>query len=203
MLEVLSAILNKTWDDPVAFFTFVLAIFTGVLSLSTIGLWIATARGIHAQSRETRILQRAYLNVEPAGIEPHHDRADRVVARIIIRNVGHLPARNVIWWSTGRGPGLMGDGDFPIEEPTGKGIVLAPGGATKRRAATVFTEREGKPALGNSLYVWGIVRYRDGFGKKRFTQFRHYYITKPFIGTPLFSLLGEAAEMDKTGNDAD
>jgi uncharacterized membrane protein YraQ (UPF0718 family) len=42
--EALAAILEKTWDDPVAFFTFVLAVFTGVLSISTIGLWIVTAR---------------------------------------------------------------------------------------------------------------------------------------------------------------
>src|ERR1700730_1136687 len=69
--ETLAAILDKTWDDPVAFFTFVLAIFTGVLGVSTIGLWIVTAKGIRNQARETQILERAYLTVEPAGIWEH------------------------------------------------------------------------------------------------------------------------------------
>src|SRR5258708_2217137 len=53
-----------TTDDPVAVYTLVLAI-------STIGLWVVTWRGIGNQSRETRILQRAYLSVEPEGIHAH------------------------------------------------------------------------------------------------------------------------------------
>jgi hypothetical protein len=39
--------------------------FDGVLAVSTIGLW---ARGVRTQAADTRILQRAYLGVEPAGI---------------------------------------------------------------------------------------------------------------------------------------
>jgi hypothetical protein len=200
--EWLTAILDKTRDDPVAFCIFVVAVFTGILGISTIGLWIVTAKGNRDRARDTQILERAYLNVEPAGIEPHHERGDRVVAKIIIRNVGRLPARNVTWWSAGRSSNSMEDRDFPIEKPKGRGIALPPGRAMKRLAATVFTGREGVPVLGNTLCVWGIVRYRDGFGRKRFTEFRHYYITKPFIGHSSFSLLGEAAESDDEGNDA-
>jgi hypothetical protein len=73
---------DKTWDDPVAFFTF-------VLSISTIGLWIATALGIRSQSRVTRILERAYLAVEPAGVGPHYARGDR----IDVSSAGHLSPR--------------------------------------------------------------------------------------------------------------
>jgi hypothetical protein len=68
--ETLAAILDKTWDDPVALFTFVLAVFTGVLGISSIGLWIVTAKGIRNHARDTQILGRAYLDVEPAGPEP-------------------------------------------------------------------------------------------------------------------------------------
>lgn len=199
--EMLAVILDKTWDDPVAFFTFVLAVFTGVLGISTIGLWIVTAKGIRNQARDTQILERAYLTVEPAGIWEHHDRGDRVVAKITIRNVGHLPARNVIWWSSGDFP-RMGELDVSIEEPRGMGVVLAPGAATTRRAAIVFTMREGHAIVDNTLHVWGIVRYRDGFGRKQFIRFRHHYITKPMIGTPVFSMPGDVAEMDEEGNDA-
>ena len=41
-----------TTHDPVAFYTSVLAIFTGVLSISTIGLWVVTWRGGVRQSRD-------------------------------------------------------------------------------------------------------------------------------------------------------
>src|SRR5262249_40026203 len=51
--EECKSIWEKTTTDPVALFTF-------VLSLSTIGLWVATGIGILIQTRDTRILQRAY-----------------------------------------------------------------------------------------------------------------------------------------------
>src|SRR5712664_2862848 len=47
-----------TTEDPVAVYTLVLAI-------STIGLWFVTGQGMRNQSREMRILQRAYLSIEP------------------------------------------------------------------------------------------------------------------------------------------
>jgi hypothetical protein len=52
--ERLTRIWDKTTDDPVAFFTFWLAIFTFVLAFSTIGLWVVTWRSGVKQSRETR-----------------------------------------------------------------------------------------------------------------------------------------------------
>lgn len=45
---------GRTTDDPVAFFTFWLAIFTFVLAVSTIGLWTVTWRSGIRQSREMR-----------------------------------------------------------------------------------------------------------------------------------------------------
>src|SRR5258708_27645644 len=64
-------ILERFWewttDDPVA-------VYTLVLAFSTIGLWFVTARGVRTQIADTRILQRAYISVEPAGIHAHHER---------------------------------------------------------------------------------------------------------------------------------
>jgi hypothetical protein len=62
--EECKSLWEKTTSDPVAFFTF-------VLSVSTIGLWAATGIGIFIQTRDTRILQRAYLSVEPGGVAPY------------------------------------------------------------------------------------------------------------------------------------
>jgi len=194
--EALAIVLDKTWDDPVAFFTFVLAVFTGVLSISTIGLWIVTAKGIRNQARDIQILERAYLSVEPGGTEQTVvDRGDRVAAKIVIRNVGHLPARNVRFCGdAGRREGID---DFPLKELFPGKIVLAPGATSTQAVATIFA-----PQVGNSTYVWGIVTYDDGFGRARFTRFCHRYRTKAFLNS-IFELPGEAAEIHECGNDAD
>jgi hypothetical protein len=184
-----------TTHDPVAFYTFVLAALTGVLSVSTIGLWIVTWRGVRSQSRDTEILERAYLSVEPGGLSPHHDRGDRVVSRVIFHNVGHLPARNVRWYGTGRTSGE----DFELAEPFPGKLVLPPGAITTQRVATTFVKE-----IGNHFFVWGIVTYEDGFGNSRFTRFCHIYITKAYIGVdaPAFTIPGELAELHEHGNDA-
>jgi hypothetical protein len=129
-MEPFVALWQGTTHDPVAF-------FTAILSVSTIGLWIVTWRGIRNQARETEILERAYLNVEPGGTEIHQDRNDRVVAKIIIRNVGHLPARNVRFCGNAGATGGGAD-DFPIKELFPGKIVLAPGAASTQMVATIF-----------------------------------------------------------------
>jgi hypothetical protein len=173
-----------TTHDPVAFFTFVLA-------ASTIGLWIVTWLGIRGQSSETRILQRAYINVEPGGLLEHPDRDDRVRCFVTFYNVGHLPARNVRWYGT-----VWPDGreaqyshtdlskfnayeadNFPIGDLKEGSIVLSPGGKSSQWIATMFTYR-----FSNTAFVWGIVTYDDGFGINRHTKFCHTYRLKELIG---------------------
>jgi hypothetical protein len=155
------------------------------------------------QIRDTEILQRAYVSVEPDGIEPHQDRADRVHGRVIFRNVGHLSARNVRWYGTIGVPK-----DFkvlPLEQLFDGQLVLPPGTTARQRLGTVFTIRYvegGSPIIGNSTFVWGIVTYEDGFGKQRFTRFCHRYPTKAFIGGEAFVLGPEKAELHDHGNDA-
>jgi hypothetical protein len=68
-------------------------VFTGLLFVATVGLGIIGVCSLRNQSRETKILQRAYLSVESAGAELASIRNS--VAHIIIKNVGNLPARNV------------------------------------------------------------------------------------------------------------
>jgi hypothetical protein len=190
----------------------IVAVFTIVLAISTIGLWRSTRALWHSteatgerQIRDTEILQRAYVSVEPDGIEPHQDRSDRVHGRVIFRNVGHLSARNVKWYGT---CGMPKDHEvFPIEELFSGQLVLPPGAAARQRIGTAFTQGHGKeipmPRIGNSTFVWGIVTYEDGFGKRRFTRFCHRYPTKAFIGRDAFILGPEMAELHDHGNDAD
>jgi hypothetical protein len=64
--------LSGWWDwtahDPVAFYTSILTFFTFLLFVSTLALWLSTRRGIRIQTDDTRILQRAYLSVNPLGV---------------------------------------------------------------------------------------------------------------------------------------
>lgn len=45
---------EKTTNDPTAYFTLWLVVFTGVLAVSTIGLWIVTWRGSASQARDMK-----------------------------------------------------------------------------------------------------------------------------------------------------
>jgi hypothetical protein len=194
---------TKKADDRLARYTLWLTIFTGFLAVSTIGLWWVTWRGVRNQIRDTQILERAYVVVEPNGIIPHVDRDDRVHGSVILRNVGHLTARHVRWYGSSGTPD-----DYkspPIKDLFDGQIVLPPGAMTRQRLGTVFTRRyEGASnVVSNSFFVWGIVTYDDGFGQKRFTRFCHAYRTKPFIGGDAFSLPGDEGEFHEYGNDAD
>jgi hypothetical protein len=204
-----TAFWDWTTHDPVSF-------YTAVLALSTIALWIVTWRGIRGQSKDIRILQRAYVSVEPGGLTAHVDRSDRLHTTVTFRNVGHLPARDVRWYGTfatlGPDGGWRGNPDgndfpvketggkivFPVKKPTGGKIVLPPGTASTHHIGTVFTDR-----LQNSLFVWGIVTYDDGFGKQRFTRFCHLYPTKAIINRHDVTLPADNAVLPEYGNDAD
>jgi len=159
----------------------VIAIFTVILAVSTIGLWGVTWIGIRNQSCETRILQRAYLSVDGLGFFPlgYEDAERRTVAHLSIRNVGKLPARNVRWFINYAMDQSGRRSDFKIDEQKnrfyGDGNVIPPGTEMRRSKYCSFS-REDFEAFKfrlTTIYVWGEVRYDDGFGIERFTKFCH------------------------------
>jgi len=184
------AVWHWTTDDPVSF-------YTAVLALSTIALWIVTWRGIRRQSKDTRILQRAYLSVEPGGIKEPYDRGDRVHGYVICRNRGHLPARKLSW-HTRTDTIQQGAEKFPIGEMSEQLGVLTPGTEMIVSAGTFFTDK-----LENSLFVWGMVTYDDGFGTRRYTKFCHWYHTKRFYGAGTFTIPADQGQFNDEGNDAE
>jgi hypothetical protein len=197
-IDALTAFWRWTTHDPAA-------VYTAVLAVSTIGLWIVTARGIRNQRRDTEILQRAYLSVEPGGIREPYDRADRVNGYVVCRNRGHLPARKLSWHvrtDTGQQGaenfGQQGAENFPIGEMSEPRGVVTPGTEMIRQSGTFFTEK-----LENALFVWGMVTYDDGFGNRRYTKFCHRYHTKPFLHAGTFQMPPDAGQIYEYGNDAD
>jgi hypothetical protein len=197
---------EKTRCDPVAYFTIWLVSFTGALAISTIGLWIVTWRSGVNQRRDTRILERAYLAVEPASIKPFiYDT--KMLGYSTYRNVGHLTARNVRYFSAIEFSKERYRNDFPIGKfwpPEGPGNVLPPGTAMAQAAETQITEAQFSEIQGNQgfMYVWGAARYDDGFGVERHTFFCHTYDYRSARYIPNF-LSADNARHHEYGNDAD
>jgi hypothetical protein len=85
-------------------------------------------------------------------------------------NVGHLPARRV---SCCIKIVQSEDGelaDFPIDEQDFFGsYVLTPGAITRQGSDSITLAEKGY------IYVWGRIRYLDGFDKQRTTDFCHRY----------------------------
>jgi hypothetical protein len=158
---------------PAELFTLSIAVLTGVLAISTIGLWVVTMLGVRNQSRDTRILQRAYLWCELGYIRSLKD-APGFVPRIVIRNAGHLPAKHVAW--VFGEPHITTDYDWrpTTDPPAPEGdITLAPGADMTHGSAALDIPANLAP--GTYLYVWGYVRYNDGFEDGRISQFCHRY----------------------------
>jgi hypothetical protein len=164
-------------DRRIASYTLGLAFFTGMLAVSTIGLWIATAIGFRNQSQETKILQRAYITARRRGIDVMDDR--KVIGQLAFVNVGSLPARKFraavkICWSVD--PDLS---EFE-ELPLGEEVVLP--AKTKFPSGTgPLPEKDAEfflHASGGYIFVWGRVTYTDGFGNSRWLKFCHRYNCK-------------------------
>ena len=106
--------------------TFVLAIFTWRLWLSTHRLWSVTNKTLEHAERTTRRELRAYVSVEPLGINEYIGH-NYLIGHYQIRNVGKIPARDVTIYSTIE---LDRNGErthFPIGELRISPTVLQPG----------------------------------------------------------------------------
>lgn len=163
-----------------AVFTGVLALFTARLWLSTNKLWSVTNKTLEHAERTTRKELRAYLSVEPLGINEYIGQ-NYLVGHFRIRNIGKIPARDVSVYST---IALDADGkrtNFPIGTTRLSPTVLQPG------AEMEFGSYEGwdipseqldskEPLkVKGYLYVWGEVLYTDELKTAGWTAFCHRY----------------------------
>ncbi len=177
--EECKSLWEKATTDPVAFFTLWLVISTVGLGVSTVLLWRDTKRSGERQARDTEILQRAYLSVTPLGLVPF--RREPLHSLIVgFHNSGNLPAREVRWHINREADESPIRQHFPIGSNF-EGSLVIPQGVTAPKGSLGFeTEtlnefyREGT-GRNRWLYVWGEVRYLDGFGVKRHTRFCHRY----------------------------
>lgn len=168
----------KLTDWLLAAFTFFLVLFTYRLWKSTENLWIETRDTSKRQEADTRILQRAYISVEPAGISAS-STPDKCHPNIDIRNAGNLPAQNIKWvidWATSQNHRRQ---TFHIDPDRLEGKNTLPPGALMRQGGPIIyigkDYNELRNEIGLYLYIWGAVYYDDGFGIERVTKFCHRY----------------------------
>jgi hypothetical protein len=199
---------KEATEERLADYTWWLALLTGALAVSTVGLWVATGIGVRVQIKDTRILQRAYLSVNPLGVARFTSGQAFFSCDVGFQNVGNLPAKNVRWFIDRMFADDRWLKEFPIKEDGFEGKnIIAPG--IEMRKGTTAIESQSFYAARNRggvgwLYVWGEIRYDDGFGSDRFTKFCFRYnmagaspdLTKE--GIPK-----ENARYHAYGNDAD
>lgn len=161
--------------------------------------------------RKTSYLElRAYLSVEPDGIYQligNHDS----IGRVCIRNVGRLPAKNVAV----RVHMTHHDGrDISPSDRASKDDIkrtIHPG-AFMHQGSDIYLPAKSICEPGYHVFVWGDVRYDDGFDNMRFTRFCHRYATASYNrGVDIATVPQESrviigadkARYHTNGNDAD
>ena len=148
------------------------------------GAWLAFSglrEQIATEQQNIRTLQRAYISVEPLGIEPFYSAGgvpDNVVGHVQFRNVGHLPAQNLQlspvrlkWVALIKDEVLKFDGTDPSQK-----FVLPIQAKMPLGSETLSSEDfERVVSKKGYLLVWGKVTYIDGFRTPRFVNFCHTY----------------------------
>ena len=156
---------ERCWGDYVdTYGNGLIALFTITLAGSTIGLWFATWQMGERQSAETKILQRAYVTAEPAGISPYISLDGRLSCDVYFRNSGNLPATNIEWVITQQFDTNPVRATFPIDPKDFGGHNLIPpkglikkGGKPAINSAELHDFRKKQQGIPNScwLYVGG------------------------------------------------
>jgi len=179
-----------------------------VLAIATFLLVAVTWGLVRSAERTARKQLRAYISIEPEGIGEYRP-GDRVVPRVSFHNTGSVFAKYV---ATSINCELSDDGDrkvFDDGEVSGNNVI-APNGRILRgsdqpiRMQDIDDARDAAVVRNKQLYlyVWGVVRYHDGFTAGRFTRYCHRY---NFSGLPkgTYSFTPERYRYHHHGNEVD
>jgi hypothetical protein len=172
--QIIGQIFNVFWqfikqnrDEIIAIGTVLIASYTVVL-----------ARISRRQVKDSRIHNRAYVGIKPAGIDLWSS-GDRLVGHVVIHNAGNLPANRLQWVVQIDVDTDHNRDTFRIDYPSIKGSHFVPPkgemmvGSPPMPLEKVLNVRDNESTC--LLYVWGLVRYNDGFTDYRETFFCHRY----------------------------
>lgn len=185
-----------------------IAWFTFALRRSTDNLAEATTAIADRQSKELKIIQRAYLSVSPDGIRPYRSGDAYLACSVVIENSGGLPAKNVRWFINREFDKDPARSDFPVPDTDAefhgrnlipaKGKMIKGGPAIPRAEYLIF--RDGGRFQDRWLYVWGRIFYSDGFSDVRHIDFCHRY---NLLGEKDLTIPAENGRMHEYGNHTD
>lgn len=159
------------WAVWIAVFT-ALQIGVGLLGVGLVYNTLRATRKANRIARRSAERQlRAYIDVRPGGITTADNLGD-AIGFVTIKNVGQIPAtevRTLVNVATGAKGRISFDQEDAIH-PIGS---LQPGAAITQGTET---ERWANLVVENEfIFVFGVVRYDDGFKRERFTKFCHRY----------------------------
>ena len=195
-------LLHKAVNDPIAG-------FTGLLVVAT--LLLAVVAGI--QISDARVIQRAFISVEPGGtrVFEEFDEFDdnRVACDIIINNTGSLAAHDLKWAIERKFSANSDEGDFDTAKLTLLGNIVV-GAKVRARKGTVkpatkeeFNKTRSGAARDKAwLYVWGRISYHDGFKSGRYIDFCHRYNLRGVTGYNIPAKNGRYHEHGNRTDDA-
>jgi len=158
-----------------------IALFTVVLTVSTVLLWFANERMLRQAALSSESQLRAYLNFSVDGSSFKFVHGEKWTGQVIYQNSGHTPAVRAI--SAGELDILPWPPPIPFPDPVfdadGSIYVVHPGlrspWITPFESRRVFSREEIAEAfVGKTkrIYLYGEIRYSDVFGKQHFTRFR-------------------------------
>lgn len=189
---------RRTIDDPVDLYTALLTIFTGVLAVSTIGLWKSTNKDSKRQAKETRQLERAFIHLddfitelttaEDVGTdisllpeefrELPHLYITRFAIRPIWKNSGNTPVKTMAIRVNWFGPASDAPDYSFKEEP--QSFFIAPHATAGSEFVEIPSARDliiaetypvkMKPGKELKVLIWGRADYTDIFGFSHFTE---------------------------------
>jgi hypothetical protein len=149
-----------------------LAVFTGLLALFSVLLWIYTKRAANAAQRAAEhipAVERAYLFAAPAFIGANQDKTETTV-EITVDNPGRTPGILTSIYGQfsnkppkGDAPHYNGGGSHPFEL-----TVNSTNGDPRARVVlpVVF-----KTDFAEQQFFWGYIEYLDIFKKKHISRF--------------------------------
>jgi hypothetical protein len=176
---------QRTACDPVAFFTFVLAAFTGILAVATVFLWLATQKILAESSRTTRKQLRAYVYISDAMIIRRP--GDQIQATVAFKNFGQTPAKSVsyafdkIWFGVSDESEMSFGGNGHLHEyrtiddiaPGHERVLTSPYEPYRNPIPEEVARRQ------RAIYFWGTLKYEDVFGQEQTLKFRRAAVSVP------------------------
>ena len=133
--------------------TIAIALFTLSLRESTEKFGEIANTTADAQERDTKILQRAYLAVEPDGIRPLRSDIGKLSGYVKIKNVGHLPARNIRSFIELKFEHDLSPKNFPLEKADGTNVA-APGIVITKGTTNSFDTAQLKTMKREQLFFY-------------------------------------------------